>query len=350
MRRGWSAVGLSPFPLIALLAAGPVASPPQSLAQPTAHGPDSPVHRTLPRKDIYANLSRALGVTEGEAKALEQSTEDRGFPPREAVVLLLLAQARADHLIQEGKVTREQRGQAIQASVDLLAGLVERDRAGWPALVQKTETKVDLGAIVAAANQIIGFHSESAGVSSTVPVVERPVTVKVEEGSQQVRAQPAAPAATGAPAVPPPPVPAPAAQAPVAQPPPPAQKPGGGPPGGDKLPEPAPATTFPREIILKNVAKEFSLDEEMVNAHLTTYEQEMPIREGVLVFVVANELTRRQILTGEIDKTQRMQAFEANMNYVLQRRHEGVGWGDVGRLGELSGRDLNLKGNRLSGQ
>jgi hypothetical protein len=320
--------------LVVLLAAGLVASTTESFAQPPPRGQDRPVQRTLPRKEIYGNLSKELGVTEGEVKALEQSTEDKGFPPRETVVLLLLAKARADRLIEEGKFSKRQGMDALNASVDFLVGLIEKDKAGWLALVQNSGGKADLSAVVAKANQIIGFHSERAGVSRTVPVMQREVAVKAEGESEKVKVQPPAKAA--------------------------AQEGREGVRSGANEgelslkkkgePEPAPAKMFPREVILQNLAKEFSLDVEMINAHLTRYEQEMPIREAVLVFVIANDLTRRQILTGEIDKAQRKQAFESNLNYILQRRHEGVGWGDIGRLGELSGRDVNLKANRLVGQ
>ena len=311
--------------LVVLLAAGLVASMTESFAQPPPRGQDRPVQRTLPRKDIYANLSKALGVTEGEARALEQSTEDKGFPPRETVVLLLLAKARADRLIEEGKFSKRQGMDALNASVDFLVGLIEKDKAGWLALVRNSGAKVDLSAVVGKANQIIGFHSESAGVSRTVPVIEREAAVKVEGESEKGKDQP--PGAPGA-----------QEQREVAH------------PRWGRKPDPAPGKVLPREVILKNLAKEFSLDEEMINTHLMRYEQEMPIREAVLVFVVANDLTRRQILTGEVEQAKRKQAFESNLKYVLERRHEGVGWGDMGRLGELSGRDLNLKAVRLVGE
>ena len=334
MLTGMPARMYSRFFLMVLLAAGLVASVTESMAQPSPRGQDRPVQRTLPRKDIYASLGQALGIPQGEAKTLEQSTEDKGFPPRETVVLLLLAKARADRLIEEGKFSTGQAMDALNASVDFLVGLVEKDKAGWLVLVENTGPKVDLSTVVAKANQIIGFHSERAGVSRTVPVTEREVAVTVKGESEKIKDQP-----PGKPAV---------------------QE------GRQEVvpavsendlslkkkgePEPAPAKMFPREVIRQNLAKEFSLDVEMIDTHLTRYEQEMPIREGVLVFVVANDLTRRQVLTGEIDKAQRKQAFESNMNYILQRRHEGVGWGDIGRLGELSGRDLNLKANKLVGQ
>jgi len=311
--------------LVVLLAAGLFASTTESFAQPPPREQDRPVQRTLPRKDIYGNLSKALGVTEGEAKVLEQSTEDKGFPPRETVVLLLLAKARADRLIEEGKFSKGQGMDALNASVGFLVGLIEKDKAGWLALVQTSGGKVDLSAIVTKANQIIGFHSESAGVSRTVPVIERGVAVKGEGESEKGKDQP--PGTPGA-----------QEQREAAH------------PRWGRKPDPAPGKVLPREVILKNLAKEFSLDEEMINTHLTRYEEEMPIREAVLVFVVANDLTRRQILTGEVEQAKRKQAFETNLNYVLERRHEGVGWGDMGRLGELSGRDLNLKAIRLVGE
>ncbi len=161
--------------LVALLAAGLSASTTRSFAQPPPRGQDRPVQRTLPRKEIYVNLSRALGVTEGEAKALEQSTEDKGFPPRESVVLLLLAKARADRLRADGKGVQGQGMDALKASADFLVDLVETKKAGWLVLVQNTGAKVDLTTVVAQANQIIGFYSERAGVSRTVPVLERGV-------------------------------------------------------------------------------------------------------------------------------------------------------------------------------
>jgi hypothetical protein len=164
--------------LVVALAAGLLASTPESFAQPPSRGQDRPVQRTLPRKEIYANLSKELGVKDAEAKALVESLEDKGFPPRETVVLLLLAKARADRLIEEGRYPKGQGLDALNASVDFLVGLVEKDKAGWLALVENTGAKIDLTTVVAKANQIIGFHSERAGVSRTVPVVERGVASK----------------------------------------------------------------------------------------------------------------------------------------------------------------------------
>lgn len=182
MLTGMPALTYSRFCLVVLLAAGLSASTTQSFAQPPPRGQDRPVQRTLPRKDIYANLSRALGVKDAEAKALEQSIEDRGFPPRETVVLLLLAKARADGLIEEGKLSEWQPLEALKASADFLVDLVETKKAGWLVLVQNTGTKVDLTTVVAQANQVIGFHSERAGISRTVPVLERGAASKGQSG------------------------------------------------------------------------------------------------------------------------------------------------------------------------
>jgi hypothetical protein len=168
----------SGFFLVALLAAAVFAPATEGLAQPPPRGQDRPVQRTLPRREICANLGKALGVTEGEAKALEQSIEDRGFPPRETVVLLLLAKARADRLMKEGTGAKGQPLDALKASADFLVDLVETKKAGWLVLVQNTGAKVDLTTVVAQANQIIGFHSERAGISRTVPVLERGVASK----------------------------------------------------------------------------------------------------------------------------------------------------------------------------
>jgi hypothetical protein len=174
-----------------LLAAGLVASATDGFAQPPPRGGDRPVQRTLSRKEIYANLSNELGVKDAEAKALVQSVEDRGFPPRETVVLLLLAKARADRLIEEGKVSKGQGLDALHASVDFLVGLVEKEKAGWLALVQKTGVQVDLTAVVARANQIIGFFSERAGVSRTVPVREVPIALKPPASEKPAQETPA---------------------------------------------------------------------------------------------------------------------------------------------------------------
>ena len=165
--------------VVTVLAAGLVASTTDGFAQPPPRGPhggDRPVQRTLPRKEIYRNLSEAIDVKEAEAKSLAQSVEDRGFPLRETIVVLLLAKARADHLLDEGKFAKEQRTQAIRGGADFLVGLVDKDKAGWLDLVQKSGAKVDLSAVVTKANEIIGFYSERAGVSSTVPATAKPVT------------------------------------------------------------------------------------------------------------------------------------------------------------------------------
>jgi len=164
--------------VVVLLAAGVMATATDGMAQPPPRGGDRPVQRTLPRKEIYAKLGAGLDVGQGEAKSLVQSVEDKGFPLREAVVVLLLAKARADRLIEEGKFSKEQRAQALTDSAEHLVGLVQKEKAGWLVLVQKTGAKVELSAVVAKANQIIGFFSERAGVSRTVPVVERPIVVE----------------------------------------------------------------------------------------------------------------------------------------------------------------------------
>ncbi len=92
--------------------------------------------------------------------------------------MLLLAKARADRLRADGKGVQGQGMDALKASADILVDLVETKKAGWLALVQNTGAKVDLTTVVAQANQIIGFHSERAGISRTVPVLERGVVSK----------------------------------------------------------------------------------------------------------------------------------------------------------------------------
>ncbi len=177
-----------------LLAAGLVASAIDGFAQPLPRG-ERPVQRTLPRKEIYANLGMGLGVGEGEAKSLMQSIEDRGFPPRETVVLLLLAKARADRLIEEGKFSKEQWAQALTQSADYLVGQVQEEKAGWLMLVQKAGATVDLRKVVAEANQIIGFFSEKVRLSETVPleqvpfVIEQGPSVKPEQENAEERGQ-----------------------------------------------------------------------------------------------------------------------------------------------------------------
>ena len=143
-------------------------------AQSQSRGPrpsERPVQRTLPRKEIYENLGKRLGVKGAEAKSLTQAVEDKGFPIRETVVLLLVANARASNLIDQGKFTKQQRVQAIRTTADYLIDQVDKDQAGWLAVVDKSEAKVSLSAAVAEANDIIGFYSERAGNETTVPAV-----------------------------------------------------------------------------------------------------------------------------------------------------------------------------------
>jgi hypothetical protein len=177
----------SRFFVVVMLAFGLVALATESFARrPPASGggEERPVQRTLPRKQIYANLSEGLGVKGEEAMSLLQSVEDKGFPLRETVVLLLLAKAQADHQIEEGKSSKGQRVQALTATAEHLVGLVEKEKAGWVALVQKTGAKVDLSLVVAKANQIIGFYSERASVSWTIPLKEVPIVIEEAEGEE----------------------------------------------------------------------------------------------------------------------------------------------------------------------
>jgi len=180
------------FFVVVMLAFGLVALATESFAQrPPARGREErPVQRTLPRKQIYANLSEGLGVKGEEAKSLLQSVEDKGFPLRETVVLLLLAKAQADRQIEEGKFSKEQRVQALTATAEHLVGLVEKEKAGWLALVQKTGAKVALSSVVSKANQIIGFHSERSSVSWTIPLKEVPVVIEEAEGEEPEQENP----------------------------------------------------------------------------------------------------------------------------------------------------------------
>jgi hypothetical protein len=177
--------------VVVLLAAGVVATATDSIAQAPPRGGDRPVQRTLPRNEIYAKLGTVLDVGQGEAKSLVQSVEDKGFPLRETVVLLLLGKARADRLIEEGKFSKEQRAQVLTESAEHLVGLVQKEKAGWLVLVQKTGAKVDLSAVVAKANQTIGFFSERVGVSRTVPVVEKPIVVETKSSEEPAQENPA---------------------------------------------------------------------------------------------------------------------------------------------------------------
>jgi hypothetical protein len=117
-------------------------------------------------------------------------------------------------------------------------------------------------------------------------------------------------------------------------------------------PDATPEKRFPREVILKNLTKQFAIDEETIKARLTKIEEEMPTREAVMLFVLANDMTRKQILLGEIEPPQRKAAFEKNLQTVLELSENGAGWGDIGRLAgmELSGRDLTMRANKLIGQ
>ncbi len=124
------------------------------------------------------------------------------------------------------------------------------------------------------------------------------------------------------------------------------------PPKKIRHPDATPERHFPREVILKNLAKEFAIDEETIKTDLTRIEKEMPTREAVLLFVLANDMTRKQILLGEIEPAQRKEAFEKHLQTVLELSEKGAGWGDIGRLVgmELSGRDLHMRANKLIGQ
>ena len=338
------------FFAMGVLMAGLVVSTTESVAQQQARGSrgkDQPVQRIRPRQEIYANLSTQLGLNDVEAaQELLSSVENRGFPLREAIVLLLLAKAGADRLIEAGDMPKDAALEALQSSADVLVDLVDNEAAGWQALAESTGAQVNLTQLVMTARAVMGLYSERAGESRIEPMVELGVTTKVEQGTPSERKP--APAEGKRPA----PERKPMAQAakPLAQ----AAKPVAPEGMGRRSNEPGsqPARTFPRETILKNLAKEFAVDEETANTLLTRLESKMPLREGVMLMVVANELTRRQILLGEITKAQRKEALTSNVDTLLPFREEGEGWGNVGpRVGlHISGRTLNQKSRMLIGQ
>src|SRR5262245_20969305 len=77
---------------------------------------ERPVQRTLPRNEIYANLSERLEISEADAQTLTRSVEDKGFPLRETVVLLLLANGRTNQLVEQGKLAKDRRVEGMRTS------------------------------------------------------------------------------------------------------------------------------------------------------------------------------------------------------------------------------------------
>lgn len=308
--------------------AGLVASASLSFAQaptPPGKGRDRPITRTLPRLEIYEKLGKEFDIPPKEAKAMVVSLEDRGFLLREAVMLVILANERAGKLVEEGKFAKNDKAKAMHASVEYLYEIVEKEGLGWITMAQRIGIDAlrggNIRALTAQANSFIGATSQSASVSRTPEPPEEakaaPEEVKAAlEGRKKALAEKKAKE-------------------------------------GTRQADPKKEQTFPRETIFKNLQKELAVDGDTVESVMTRLEAQMPVRESVMLTLVANAMAQKLIKQGQFTKDQRKDALLSSVDYILPYVERGEGWGDLGkRVGVegLNGVNLNKKANAIIGQ
>lgn len=294
------------------------------------------VFRTIPRKDLYANLGGDLGVKAKDVKELILPLEDKGFGLRDAIVLLWMAKARSDQLIQMGQLPKTQPEKALKASVDYLVNLVENEAAGWTTLAKQTGAKIDLLALRFKAGLAIGLWSQTASVARVTPLgkssqpAQAKSTQPAEEKGPQAQETGTQTQARS-----------------LSRP-----KGGSGPREAIRQADPVAEKTLPRGDILKNLGKALAVDEGTAKSLLTKLEAEMPLRESVMLLVISKALADKKIKQGEFTKEQRREALEDGVTAVLPIVRQGEGWGDIGgRVGvPMTGRNINMRANEVLGQ
>lgn len=266
------------------------------------------IMRALPRAELYTELSRQVGVKPDEVKKQIIALEDTGFLLRDAMVLLFLARARAVQLIEDGKFKKGQAGEALRASVAYLVALIEKQGVTWPELVDKADVGLNFRDLRAKADVVMSLASPPRpGV--TTRKVEKVRVEPIPPEKRQARKE-------------------------------------------KRQPDPVPEDHLPREEVLKNMAKEFEVGREKVEALLVQLEKGMPMREGIMLLVVASAVTDKNIREGKYSREKREEAFEEAVKTILPSVEKGEGWGDLGqRLGvPLSGANVNHRVNALMGQ
>ena len=307
---------LAIFSLLAMLSSAGL-----SLAQmptPPGKGTDRPIPRTAPRTEIYENMSKEFGIPSKEARALVATLEDKGFLLREAVMLVILANERAEKLIKDGKFAKNDKAKAMHDSAAFLYDLVEKEGLGWITLSQKVGVPVLRGAelkgLIVKASTLMGQFTQRAPVAGT------------PEQDEEIKEALAA------------------RQKSMAE-----RKSKEGVRQGDKTQE----EHFAKEAIVKNLQKELAVDKETVEGLMGKLEGDMPLRESVMLMVVSNGLALKLIQKGDFTKQQKKEALLYSVDFILPFMERGEGWGDVGkRVGVegLSGVNLNKKANAILGQ
>jgi len=249
-------------------------------------GRDRPIYRALPRAEVYPRLARELGVDAAAAKSLLLPLEERGLFLRDAVHVLVLAKVRLDQLVEAGEVPKDRSlPDALRASADHLLSVVEKG-GGWATLTREAKAKQDLRVYRTTANAIIGLTATRQGVETR----------------------------TGSAAT--------ATRAPIPQPPTKRRV--------VRQPDVQAEPSLPREVVEKNLAAELGLDEATTKALLAEVAVEMPLREAVLLMVVAKTVAEKRVERGEFTKEQWREAVTKTVETLLPLAEEGTGWGDVG--------------------
>lgn len=283
--------------------------------------PDRPLIKTRPRAEIYPDLAQELDLSADAAKALVQPLEDRGYNFRDAIALVLVAKLRAERLIREQKKSRDGLEQETRTSAEFLADLAEREKLGWRGLTREAGVDLEPRLVTAKAMMLItgvrlrvGSADGAGGETASGPAVAaRPGQ---ETG-------PAARQAT---------------------------------PGGTRRSvrqrDAQPERTAAKAAIEKNLAQELGVDQEVAKSYLTRIADEVPLREAIMLMLVANLHVESKIMRGEVLKEKKKAALDASMDQVLERVENDEGWGTIGRaMGvEVSGRELNQKANAILGQ
>lgn len=332
---------------------------------PATKGRDRPIQRTGPRADVYERAAKELNLPSGkEVKPLVILLEERGFFLRDALTLLLIARTRAEQLIEQGKFKKGSYPQALRASIDEQVKMVEEEGAGFMTLSMRAGIKEDLRTVTGRGQLVLGLITQRAPTTPDPEVEERRARAlaarqkaKPEESDTEAddeKEREAPPARKTA---------KPAEvmsklgvkeegerEAPPAKK---TAKPGAAASkSGGRETDVTNESILPHEAIYKNLAKELAINPELAKEQVTRLEAEMPIREAVMLILVADIYGSKKIQQGEYPKERRVDALLESIDAVLNVMRAGEGWGGVGnRLGiSVSGASLNKRTNSLIGQ